>query len=273
MALTERSPADLIDARNASLSPRGQRLAAAAERRRSAVEESRRSFLRLMSHELRTPLNSILGFSEIIASELYGPVGDPRYAAHAGLIRESGQQLLQLINQIVEIARLEAGAADLHITPEPALEACADAVRMLSREAVASGVSVQIGEAPPELNVLCDPRGLKRVLTNLLHNAISFAPRDSVVSLTLRMEARRAVFRISDCGEGVATEDLPRLLRPFEQGENALVRQSNGAGLGLPMAKLLCEAMGGTLAIASRKGEGFTATVKLPLAPIRSVAD
>jgi signal transduction histidine kinase len=237
------------------------------------AEESRRSFMRLMSHELRTPLNSIIGFSEIIARELYGPAGDARYVEHANLIRQSGEKLLSLVSQIMEIARLEAGTGDdLHVAPEPAGDAPHDAVHALNDFAREHGVHVEVRLPTPEPVVVADGRGLKTVLFNLLHNAISFSPPGGTVVLEVSMDTGRVIYRVTDQGAGVPADQLSRLMRPFEQGENALVRRSTGAGLGLTMARLLCESMEGTLSLASPPGEGVTATVRLPRLPPRPVA-
>ena len=234
--------------------------------RKHDEDERKRSFLRMVSHELRTPLNSIIGFSEIISCELYGPINEPRYRDHAAIVRESGLKLLRLVNQVMEIARLEAGAADLDIHPEPLAPAVDEAAAPFIADAEARGVRIRI-EAEPDLPpVLTDSRALRTVVTNLLQNAATFAPDGSDITVSLLQRANSVWIRIRDEGEGVDPAQLARLMRPFEQGEAPLTRRSEGAGLGLPIVRLLCREMGGALRLESTPGAGFTAIVRLPFA-------
>jgi signal transduction histidine kinase len=235
-------------------------------RRHSPLDDRRRSFLRMVSHELRTPLNSVIGFSEIISRELYGPIGNPKYRDHAAVIRESGQKLLKLVNQVLEIARLDAGTADLVLRPESATAAVKQAVNSLELEAQARSVSIEIEVAPETPLVLADARGLNTILTNLLQNAVAFSPEGGVVHVDVRPRGEAVHFRITDQGDGLNPADLPRLMRPFEQGENALTRRSQGAGLGLPICQLLCQDMGGKLRLRTAPGKGLTALVRLAAA-------
>ncbi len=217
----------------------------------------------MASHELRTPLNSILGFSEILTAELYGPLGAPQYKEYAEIIRGSGQKLLNLVNQVLEIARLEANAMDFDLRPEP-LEPALDDV-LASLEADLSGLKVEItgrGELPA---VVADSRGLRTVLFHLLQNAAAFSPEGGTVFVRAQRLGRGVEIVIRDEGQGVDPAALPRLMGPFEQGENALTRRGEGAGLGLTIADLTCKAMGGRLTLASKPGKGLTAGVRLPI--------
>ena len=232
----------------------------------AATDEARRSFLRMVSHELRTPLNSILGFSEILQSELYGPLGAPQYKEYAGIIRTSGARLLKLVNQVLEIARLEGGAMDLDLRAESLDHAIDDALDGLRDEIKAHGVTVLVENQGYLPAVVADARGLRNVLTNLIHNAVVFTPDGSAVRIRARLAGGEVDFAVIDNGPGVDPDDIPRLLRPFEQGENALTRRSEGAGLGLPIVDLLCIAMGGSLQLSSALGQGLTASVRLPAA-------
>ncbi|MDP3855417.1 sensor histidine kinase KdpD [Phenylobacterium sp.] len=242
----------------ARLSPRA--------RREAALDETKRSFLRMVSHELRTPLNSILGFSEIIAAELYGPLGAPQYKEYAGIIRTSGNRLLKLVNQILEIARLEGRAMDMDLRPE-ALDHALDDVLDGLREDIATRRTTIMVEGQGALPaVIADARGLRNVLTNLIQNAVTFGPEDATVRIHASSHDGEVEIQIIDQGPGVEPADLPRLLQPFEQGENALTRRSEGAGLGLPIVNLLCLAMNGRLRLHSEPGRGLTATVRLPAA-------
>ena len=233
--------------------------------RRVAEEENRRSFLRMVSHELRTPLNSIIGFSEIIARELHGPLNEPRYREHAEIIRESGLKLLKLVNDVVEIARLEAHAVDLDLHSEDPRHLIEDTVEELEPEASAKGVSFALDIHHPG-RLMADDRALKTVLLQVLQNAVAYSPTGGVVRISVRGLGESVILEITDQGPGVPNRDIARVLRPFEQGENALVRRSEGAGLGLPIARLLCEAMGGRLRLRSPPGEGLTIAIRLPAA-------
>jgi signal transduction histidine kinase len=226
----------------------------------AAIEDQKRAFLRLVSHELRTPLNSILGFSELISAELYGPLGAPQYKEYADIIRGSGKKLLRLVNQVLEIGRLEGvelevGAEALEPAFESAIAACAtDFVR---------GVRPVVIEADELPLVLADPWGLRTVLSHLLQNAAMFSPDDGQVRLRAEVSDSHVEVFIEDDGEGVDPADLPRLLLPFEQGQNALVRRTEGAGLGLAICELTCRAMGARLTLTSAPGQGMIAQVRL----------
>ena len=226
----------------------------------AALEDQKRSFLRLVSHELRTPLNSILGFSEILSEELYGPLGAPQYKEYAQIIQGSGHKLLKLVNQVLEIARLESRTQPLDLTAEALEGALDDVVGALHNE---RGVTVRIigrGRLP---NVLADPWGLRTVLTNLIQNAVAFSPDGGEVRVRTTGKERVVEVAIEDDGEGVDPAELPRLLKPFEQGENALVRRAEGAGLGLPICELTCRSMAGRLRLRSTPGKGLVALVTL----------
>jgi signal transduction histidine kinase len=230
----------------------------------AAMDEQKRSFLRMVSHELRTPLNSILGFSEILAAELYGPLGAPQYKEYAGIIHGSGQKLLKLVNQVLEIARLEGRTMDFECRSEPLEVVIDDVLASLKPELASRDICILVqgrGEMP---TVAADPRGLRTVFSNLLQNAIAFSPEGGQVRVAARRDGGCVEILIHDEGEGVDPDELPRLMGPFEQGENALTRKAEGAGLGLPIADLTCKAMGGRLRLSSAPGEGLTATVRLP---------
>ena len=231
----------------------------------ATLEDARRSFLRMVSHELRTPLNSIIGFSEIIACELYGPLGAPQYREYADLVRESGLKMLALVNQVLEIIRLESGAADLDCVVQNLDDAVNDALEALAVEP--RGVRLQVegptAALPP---VVADHRALRTVLGALLQNAFAFSPDGGTVRLRAHRRSGVVEIEIEDEGKGVDPDDIPRLMRPFEQGENALTRRTQGAGLGLPIADQLCAAQGGGLALRCEPGRGLVAQVRLPAA-------
>ena len=230
----------------------------------AALEEQKRAFLRLVSHELRTPLNSILGFSEILAGELYGPLGARQYKEYAEIIGASGKKLLKLVNQVLEIGRLEG--IKLELRPEPLEPAFDDAIAGAEADFAACGARPRIvGHGPLPL-VLADPWGLRTVFTHLLQNAALFSPADGEVRLRAGVAGDRVDVFIEDDGEGIDPAELPRLLRPFEQGQNALGRRSEGAGLGLTICESTCRAMGARLLLVSAPGKGMSARVRLKIA-------
>jgi signal transduction histidine kinase len=232
--------------------------------RRAMLDAQKRSFLRMVSHELRTPLNSIIGFSEIISRELCGPLGSPQYSEYANHIRLSGLKLLKLVNQVLEIARLEGRATDLDRVAEPLDHAVDDVLEGLRDEIATRRIRVIVadeGRLPP---VLADPRGLRTVLTNLLQNAVTYSPEGGEVRLSATQGMGGVRVVIEDDGPGVDPDDVERLMRPFEQGENALTRQAEGAGLGLPIVALLARAMGGAFRLTTEPGKGLRAEVLLP---------
>lgn len=229
-----------------------------------AVEDQKLAFLRLVSHELRTPLNSILGFSEILSAELYGPLGAPQYKEYAEIIRGSGKKLLKLVNQVLEIGRLEG--LELDSRPETLETAFDDAVAGAEADFTRGVTPVILADDVLPL-VLADPWGLRTVLTHLLQNAALFSPDEGEVRVRTEVHGGYVDVIVEDDGEGVDPADLPRLMQPFEQGENALVRRTEGAGLGLAICELTCRAMGARLQLTSAPGQGLSARVRLRAAP------
>ena len=246
------------------------RRAAARVRRKQALDDQKRSFLRMVSHELRTPLNAVIGFSEILSCELYGPLGAPQYKEYATLVHESGLKLLRLVNQIVEIARLEGHVTDLDLGAEDLDDAVEDVILQLRAETAARGVSIVAPEVGAVPCLRADGRGLRTILTNLLQNAVTHSPQGGLIVIEARQIGGGMVeIEVRDHGEGVDPADLARLVRPFEQGGSTLTRSTEGAGLGLPIVDLLTRAMDGSLRLKSTQGHGFTATVTLPEAQAR----
>ena len=227
--------------------------------------EAKRSFLRMISHELRTPLNSIIGFSDVLRQQLCGPLGAPEYMEYADIIGMSGNKMLRMVNQIVEIVRLESDAADLDLRAEPLDSLVEDVLHNLGPEAEALGVRLLVEDAASMPWIQADARGLKTVLVNLLQNAMVQTPAEAPVVVRARQAGPRVLIEVEDHGPGVDALEAQRLMRPFEKGK-VPTRAHDGAGLGLPIALLLSRAMGGDLSIRTGRGEGFTATVTLPAA-------
>src|SRR6185312_3288058 len=240
-------------------------LAGAAEQA-SSNEIAKNRFLAAVSHELRTPLNAILGFSDMLAHEMFGPFADPRQKEYVGLIHESGNHLLSVVNSILDVSKIESGAYSIH--PEPF--AFADAVEMcrsmMAHQAEMKSVSLRIALAPGVEEVRGDRRAIQQVLINLVSNAVKFTPEGGSVVIGARRVGPRLRFWVSDTGIGIAPEDLKRLGQPFTQVQNEYTRQFEGAGLGLSLVKGLVVLHDGTMMIESAPGDGTTVTVTVPIA-------
>jgi signal transduction histidine kinase len=247
-----------------------QRLAAEAELReaKEAAEASDRTkseFLANISHELRTPLNAIIGFSEVIGEALLGPVGTPRYIEYARDIRDSGVHLLSIINDLLDISKIEAGRFELHEEEASPHELMDASLRLVRERAEKGGLRCE-ASVPADLPQLAvDPRAMKQVLLNLLSNAVKFTAPGGSVRATAHLDATGGVvFQVTDSGIGIKPEDIPRALAPFTQIDSQFTRRHEGTGLGLPLAKKLVELHGGRLDLTSVPGKGTTVTVRLP---------
>ena len=237
------------------------RLAATQE---AGLDERQRAFLRMVSHELRTPLNTILGFGDIISKELYGPLGSPRYREYADLIVASGQRLLSLANQVIEIAKLEGQVAELEVTIQSLDHALDDVLDQLADVVIRAGVLLVV-ENQGHLPMLhADAQGLRTVLANLVHNVCNHCPHGTRLVISAVRIGDEIVISLTDDGPGIEPCDVVRVVRPFEQGGSPLSRQNQGAGLGLSIVTLLCQGMEGRLELNSRIGGGLTACVHLP---------
>ena len=236
--------------------------------RAEAASQAKSDFLANMSHELRTPLNAINGFSEIMAGEMYGPVGDPRYRDYARDILSSGQHLLALINDILDMSKIEAGKLNMRFEPVCLEELAEEALRLVRNRAEGAGLTLVLDfvDLP---DVEADFRAIKQVLLNLLSNAIKFTPRGGRV--TVRGERRqdslgeRVRISVQDTGIGISAQDLERLARPFEQVENQHSKTTQGTGLGLALTKSLVEMHGGLLDLKSSPGQGTVVSFALPV--------
>jgi signal transduction histidine kinase len=230
-----------------------------------AADRAKSEFLATMSHELRTPLNAIIGFSEIIKDEIFGPVGSTQYRDYADDINSSGQHLLGLINDILDLSKIESGADELHEDRIEIPEIIRSALKLVGQRAERGGIRLET-ELPDQLPALrADERRLKQILVNLLSNAVKF--NDAGGEVTLRAWCRTDsgyVFQVIDTGIGIAPEDIPKALSRFGQVDGNLNRQYEGSGLGLPLTKALVELHGGTLDMQSQAGVGTTVTVRLP---------
>lgn len=230
-----------------------------------AASLAKSEFLATMSHELRTPLNAIIGFSEIIRSETFGPVGSDRYRDYAGDIHGSGQHLLDIINDILDLSKVESGAGEL-LEDSLKVPVVIDAVLTLVRQrADKRGVRLEL-ELPDDVpKLLADQRKVMQVLVNLLSNGIKFTETGGMVSMKVSCDADAGyIFEVADTGIGIAQEKIPIALSQFGQIDSALSRDHDGTGLGLPLASTLMELHGGSLELQSELGVGTVVTVRFP---------
>ncbi len=227
------------------------------------ANRAKTEFLANMSHELRTPLNAIMGFSELMEQQLLGPLSE-KYRGYAGSIHASGAHLLQIINDILDIARIESGDAELIEEIFTPLSAAESSVRLIEQRARAKTIEVSVDVAPDLPQIFADKRKIKQVLINLLSNAVKFTDDGGKVSVSARMIGSGLAIVISDNGIGMRASDIPTALAPFGQVDSALERKFEGTGLGLPLSKILVELHGGTLRIDSELGRGTTVTIALP---------
>ncbi|HVU22318.1 MAG TPA: PAS domain-containing sensor histidine kinase, partial [Rhizomicrobium sp.] len=238
---------------------------------RDLAEEANRaksSFLANMSHELRTPLNAILGFSEVMTHEMFGPVGSPRYLEYSRLIHESGAHLLELINGILDMSKIEAGKFELSEEIFDLKETAEACVRLVRPQAERANVALKIAIAPGAQSIFADKRAIKQVLVNLLSNGVKFTPRGGEVRIAASLDTRGIEIAVSDSGVGISAKDLARLGQPFEQVEGEHVRSKEGTGLGLALVKAFAAMHGGEATIESALGVGTTVHVRLPYAAV-----
>ena len=236
-----------------------------AEEKTKAEEANaaKSKFLANMSHELRTPLNAIIGFSEIMESGMFGPLGSAKYIEYSRDIRASGEYLLDVINDILDMSKIEAGG--IRLSPETVdLDSLlADCIRVVSTRASEKRLVVS-ADVEPAIHLNADRRALKQIALNLLSNAIKFTPDGGLVTVQGRLRAGTVIIGIKDNGIGIPRQALQRLGRPFEQVESQLTKRHQGSGLGLAIAKSLTELHGGTMRIRSRLGRGTLVVVRLP---------
>jgi len=234
--------------------------------RAEEANQAKSKFLANMSHELRTPLNAIIGFSEIMQSGMFGPLGAEKYQEYCTDIHSSGKYLLDVINDILDMSKIEAGRMRLDFE-EVSLDALlAESMRVLSARAEEKNVALS-SRIAPDLHLRADRRALKQIALNLLSNAVKFTPAGGEVTVRGRATDHCVVLSIADSGIGIAADALTRLGRPFEQVESHITKTHQGSGLGLAIAKSLVRLHGGSMRIRSALGKGTIVTVRLPLSP------
>jgi two-component system cell cycle sensor histidine kinase PleC len=232
--------------------------------RAEEANQAKSKFLANMSHELRTPLNAIIGFSEIMESAMFGPLGAPKYTEYSRDIRASGQYLLDVINDILDMSKIEAGS--VHFNPETVEldEILADSLRVVGGRASEKRLTLK-SDIAPGIMLHADGRAIKQIALNLLSNAVKFTRDGGGVSVHGRVRRGMVTIAIRDDGIGIPKDALHKLGRPFEQVESQLTKRYQGSGLGLAIAKSLVEMHGGAMRIRSVLGSGTTVVVRLPL--------
>ncbi len=238
-----------------------------------SASRAKSQFLANMSHELRTPLNAVIGFSEILNRELFGAMGEQRYRDYARLIHESGEHLLHVVNDVLDMSKIEAGKFNIVKEPFDAgalISSCAEVMRHLAEKkglVLTSDIQANL----PEL--VADKRACKQMLLNMISNAIKFTDAPGSVRISARVDSGMMLLAVADTGIGISARDLPKLGNPFVQAETSYDRSYEGAGLGLSVVKGLARLHGGKLEIASELGRGTTATIVLPLETIHAPGD
>ncbi len=247
---------------------RMQAHAEALEQAKLAAEAANRSksmFLANMSHELRTPLNAIIGFTDFIRSETRGPIRPVEYAEYVEDVNASGKHLLNVINAILDMSKIEADRLQLSEEEVDPVDLCRSVARMLRETARNRGIEIRLAVPDDLPDMLADPQFMRQILLNLLTNALKFSQSGQTVVLSVGQdECGGFVFTVSDEGIGIAEKDIARVLEPFGQAENSLTRTREGTGLGLPLCRALAEAHGGRLELESKLGKGTTVRIHLP---------
>ncbi|MEK7661087.1 MAG: HAMP domain-containing sensor histidine kinase, partial [Pseudomonadota bacterium] len=230
-----------------------------------AVEASasKNSFLANMSHELRTPLNAINGFSQIMAEQIFGPLGDKRYVEYSADILASGKHLLDLINDVLDMAKIEAGKFKVFAQPMSLTESIEQAIRVVHGRAAEKNIAIERNFAASD-DMIGDARAIKQIFINLLSNAIKFTEPGGRVLIRSRDEGNASVISVIDTGIGISETNLPRLGNAFEQVESEHARTNQGTGLGLALCRSFAEMHGGQMNISSKLGVGTKVDIILP---------
>lgn len=230
------------------------------------------AFLAAMSHELRTPLNAIIGFSDLIDMELYGPVGDPRYREYVRDVGASGRHLLGIVNDILDLARIEAGREALNEETIDLEEVIDNVMRTMQVHADRGGVDLRLRVVRALPHLYCDARRVRQILFNLVSNAVKFTPSGGLVTVAARVVGDLEI-EVRDTGVGIPAHEIPALFEPFNRVINHLTRGAEGAGLGLALTQRFVQMHGGSISVSSAPGTGTVVTVRLPAARLVEHAD
>ena len=250
----------VVNLRDATERKRAQAVLVQAKKQAEEVAHLKSTFLANMSHEIRTPLTAILGFSDVLADE----ITDPEQQEFVGLIAQGGRRLMDTLNSVLDLARLEAGRGELVLVPHVVADGVLEAVRLMQPQAAQRGLTLVAAVEAPDATAAIDDPAFGRVLHNLVGNALKFTPEGGRVALTVTADVRHVSVEVRDTGIGMDPEFLPRVFGEFEQASTGVERTHEGAGLGLSISRQLVERMGGTIRVASEKGVGTAFTVTLP---------
>jgi two-component system cell cycle sensor histidine kinase PleC len=234
--------------------------------RAQEANQAKSKFLANMSHELRTPLNAIIGFSEIMGSGMFGVLGSDKYQEYCHDILTSGKYLLEVINDILDMSKIEAGRMKLDLEPLDLSNILAESLRVVSGRAEDKHLTLD-ADIESTISVVADRRAVKQIFVNLLSNAVKFTPDDGKVTVRGQVLSDSIVLMIADTGIGIAPDSLRRLGKPFEQVESQLTKTYQGSGLGLAIARSLTNLHGGTMRLRSKLGSGTVVRIKLPREP------
>ena len=249
------------------ITERKRHVAALLEAKEQAemANKAKSDFLATMSHELRTPLNAIIGFSDLIRNKTFGPVQNERYAGYVDNIHDSGCHLLEIINDLLDMAKVESGQIELHEELVDIPDLLTTVCRLIKGRAADAGIAIKISNARNLPWLRADPRLIRQIMFNLLGNAIKFTPKGGTISVRSKLNARNELaVTVTDTGIGISKHDLERVFEPFQQVDSVLVRKYDGTGLGLPLAKSLADLHDADLTLASRPSSGTTATLTFP---------
>jgi len=239
-----------------------------SKRAAEIANRTKSEFLANISHELRTPLNAVIGFAELMHSQALGPLGNPQYLDYSGDILDAGRHLLSIINDILDLSKLEAGRLSVSLDRVDAAEIITSCSRLVGERAESAGLTLDVRPPKNELEVFADSKRLKQALINLLANAIKFTPEGGKVRLKAKaLKSGRIRFTVSDTGIGMSEDELEKALTPFGQIDSSLARRYDGAGLGLPLVTAMVEIQHGTFNLKSTPGRGTVASIDMPPPP------
>jgi len=248
-----------------------------ARKQAEQANASKSLFLANMSHELRTPLNAIIGFSEIMNEQMFGPLGNPTYHEYSADILKSGQHLLSIVNDVLDMSKIEQGMFDLNIETVDINAMILDIVHFFRTTAEKSEIRLETRSKVSRPEFKADNRAIRQILINLVSNAIKFTPTGGWVRITVHINSKKElVLTVKDNGTGIADKDMSRVMEPFTQAENAMNKSHQGTGLGLTLVKALATLHGGDVKLKSSVGKGTEVSVSFPQArqkPMHSFAE